>query len=205
MPVVPVYNQQRQEVGTIDLPAQLFGAEVKEHLFHEVVRAHLAASRQGTHDTKERSEVTGSVRKIYKQKGTGRARHGNRKANIFVGGGITFGPHPRGYAVKVNKKVRFAALASALSRRAEEKQVVVVDDLALPQVKTKQVAGLLTRFQLQKALIVDMPNENLALSTRNLPYAQYTPVAGLNVYDILRHDTLVISKAAATALNERIG
>lgn len=205
MPVVPVYNQQRQEVGTIDLPAELFGVEVKEHLFHEVVRAHMAAIRQGTHDTKERSEVKGSVRKIFKQKGTGRARHGNRKASLFVGGGVTFGPHPRSYAIKVNKKVRFAALCSALSRRAEEQQVVVIDDLSLPQIKTKQVAGLLTRFDAKKALIVDMPNENLQLSTKNLPNAQYTPVAGLNVYDILRHDTLVISKAAAAALNERIG
>jgi large subunit ribosomal protein L4 len=205
MPVVPVYNQQRQEVGSIDLPAALFGVEVKEHLFHEVVRAHLAATRQGTHDTKERSEVVGSVRKIYKQKGTGRARHGNRKAGLFVGGGTTFGPHPRSYAIKVNKKVRFAALCSALSRRAEEKQVIVIDDLNLPQIKTRQVAGLLSRFALEKALIVDVPNENLSLSTRNLPNAQYTPVAGLNVYDILKHDTLVLSKAAAAALNERIG
>ena len=205
MPVVPVYNQQRQQVGTIDLPAALFGVEVKEHLFHEVVRAHLAACRQGTHDTKERGEVTGSVRKIYKQKGTGRARHGNRKANLFVGGGTTFGPHPRSYTFKVNKKVRFAALCSALSRRAEEKQVVVIDELNLPQIKTKQVASLLSRFEATKALIVDVPNENLQLSTRNLPNAQYTQVAGLNVYDILKHDTLVITKAAAAALNERIG
>ncbi len=205
MPVVPVYNQQRQQVGTLDLPAALFGVEVKEHLFHEVVRAQLAASRQGTHDTKERSEVTGSVRKIYKQKGTGRARHGNRKAGIFVGGGTVFGPHPRSYAFKVNKKVRFAALCSALSRRAQEQQVVIIDDLSLPAIKTKQVAGLLTRFEAKKALIVDVPNENLQLSTRNLPNAQYSPVAGLNVYDILKHDTLVLSKAAAAALNERIG
>ena len=205
MPVVPVYNQQRQEVGTIDLPDALFGAEVKEHLFHEVVRAQLAAARQGTHDTKERAEVSGSVKKIYKQKGTGRARHGSRKANIFVGGGTTFGPHPRNYAFKVNKKVRFAALCSALSRRASEKQVVVIDDLALPQIKTKQVATLLSRFGTTKALIVHVSNENLQLSSRNLPNAQYTPVAGLNVYDILKHDTLVLSKAAAAALNERIG
>jgi large subunit ribosomal protein L4 len=204
MPVVPVYNQQREEVGSIDLPAALFEVEVKEHLFHEVVRAHLRAIRQGTHATKERSEIHGSVRKIYKQKGTGRARHGSRKANLFVGGGVTFGPHPRSYAVKVNKKVRLAALASALSRRTEENRVVVIDDLSLPQIKTKQVAGLLTRFDLHKALIVDVPNENLKLSTKNLPFAQYTSVHGLNVYDILKHDTLVLSQAAATALNERM-
>lgn len=204
MSVVPVYNQERQQVGTIDLRDELFGAEVKEHLFHEVVRAQLAASRQGTHATKERSDVSGSVKKIYKQKGTGRARHGNRKANLFVGGGTTFGPHPRSYAFKVNKKVRFAALCSALSRRNAEQQVVVIDSLDLPQIKTKQVANLLKRFEAKKTLIVDVPNENLQLSTRNLPDAQYVQVAGLNVYDILRHDTLVLSKAAAAALNERI-
>lgn len=203
MPVVPVYNQQREEVGTIDLPAAFFGVEVKEHLFHEVVRAHLAANRQGTHATKERSHIRGSTRKIFKQKGTGRARHGSRKANIFVGGGVTFGPHPRSYKIKVNKKVRIAALASALSRRTEEQRVIVIDDLSLPQIKTKQVAGLLSRFEADKALIVDVANENLKLSTRNLPYAQYTPVTGLNVYDVLKHDQLVISQAAATALSER--
>jgi large subunit ribosomal protein L4 len=204
MSVVPVYNQERQQVGTIDLRDELFAVEVKEHLFHEVVRAQLAASRQGTHATKERSDVSGSVKKIYKQKGTGRARHGNRKANLFVGGGTTFGPQPRSYAFKVNKKVRFAALCSALSRRNAEKQVVVIDSLDLPQIKTKQVANLLKRFEAKKTLIVDVANDNLQLSTRNLPDAQYVPVAGLNVYDILRHDTLVLSKAAAAALNERI-
>ncbi len=204
MPVVPVYNLERKQVGTIDLADAVFAAEVKEHLFHEVVRSQLAAARQGTHATKERSDVSGSVKKIYKQKGTARARHGNRKANIFVGGGTTFGPQPREYVLKVNKKVRVAALCSALSRRASENQVIVLEDITLPQIKTKQVAGLLTRFEVKKTLIVDVPNENLELSTRNLPHAQYLPVAGLNVYDILRHDTLVLSKAAVAALSERM-
>lgn len=204
MPVVPVYNLERQQVGEITLADAIFGAEVKEHLFHEVVRSHLAAIRQGTHATKERSEVSGSTKKIYKQKGTGRARHGSRKAPTFVGGGTVFGPHPREYVLKVNKKVRFAALCSALSRRTEEKQVIVVDDLTLPQIKTKQISGLLKRFDVSKTLIVDVSNENLQLSARNLPNAQYLPVAGLNVYDILRHDTVLISKAAAEALHQRI-
>jgi large subunit ribosomal protein L4 len=204
MPVVPVYNLERQQVGTIDLNDSIFGAEVKEHLFHEVVRSQLAAARQGTHATKERSEVSGSVKKIYKQKGTGRARHGNRKANIFVGGGTTFGPQPREYILKVNKKVRHAALCSALSRRASEQQIVVIDDMTLPQVKTKQVAGLMKRFDVKKVLIVDVSNENLQMSTRNIPNAQYLAVAGLNVYDVLKHDTVLLSKAAAQALHERI-
>jgi large subunit ribosomal protein L4 len=204
MPVVAVYNLERQQVGTIDLSDSIFGTEVKEHLFHEVVRSQLAAARQGTHATKERSDVSGSVKKIYKQKGTGRARHGNRKAGIFVGGGTTFGPHPREYILKVNKKVRHAALCSALSRRAAEQQIVVIDDMTLPQVKTKQVSTLMKRFEVSKVLIVDVTNENLSLSTRNIPNAQYLAVAGLNVYDVLKHDTVLLSKAAAQALHERM-
>jgi large subunit ribosomal protein L4 len=204
MPVVPVYNLDRKQVGTIELSDSIFGAEVKEHLFHEVVRSQLAAARQGTHATKERSDVAGSVKKIYKQKGTGRARHGNRKANIFVGGGTTFGPHPREYMLKVNKKVRTAALCSALSRRASEQQVIVIDDMNLPAIKTKQVAGLMKRFDLKKALIVDLDNEKLSLSTRNLPNAHFLQAGSLNVYDILRHDTVVLSKAAVSVLTERM-
>ncbi|MCC6625645.1 MAG: 50S ribosomal protein L4 [Deltaproteobacteria bacterium] len=205
MPVVPVYNLERKQVGTLDLSDAIFGAEVKEHLFHEVVRAQLAAKRQGTHATKERSEVIGSVKKIFKQKGTGRARHGSRKAPNFVGGGTVFGPHPRDYTFKVNKKVRAAALVSALSRRTEEGRLVVVDDLNLPKIQTKQVVQIQGRFEAPKALFVDVDNANLALSARNIPTAQYLAVGGINVYDVLRHDTLVISKAAALALQERIG
>jgi len=205
MPVVPVYNLERKQVGTLDLSDAVFGAEVKEHLFHEVVRAQLAAKRQGTHDTKERGEVIGSVKKIYKQKGTGRARHGSRKAPSFVGGGTVFGPHPRDYTFKVNKKVRTAALISALSRRTAEGRLLVVDSMTLPKIQTKQVAQVQARFEIAKALFVDIDNNNLALSARNIPTAHYLALGGLNVYDILRHDTLVISKAAAEALQERIG
>jgi large subunit ribosomal protein L4 len=199
-----MFNLDKMQVGTIDLSAAIFAAEVKEHLFHEVVRAQLAAARQGTHATKERSDVAGSVKKIYKQKGTGRARHGNRKANIFVGGGTTFGPQPRDYVLKVNKKVRAAALCSALSRRTAENQVVVIEDMTLSSIKTRHVSELLKRFGLRKALIVDVSNGNLELSTRNLPYAHFVEVGGLNVYDILRHDTVLISKAATEALSERM-
>ncbi|MFO0746991.1 MAG: 50S ribosomal protein L4 [Myxococcota bacterium] len=205
MPVVPIYNLERKQVGTLDLSDAIFGAEVKEHLFHEVVRAQLAAKRQGTHATKERSDVIGSVKKIWKQKGTGRARHGSRKAPNFVGGGTVFGPHPRDYTMKVNRKVRTAALVSALSRRTEEGKLVIIDDLSLPKIQTKQVAAIQTRFEAPKALFVDVDNGNFDLSARNIPQAHYLAVGGLNVYDILRHDTLVLSKAAAVALQERIG
>lgn len=205
MPVVPIYNLERKQVGTLDLSDAVFAAEVKEHLFHEVVRAQLNAKRQGTHETKERSFVSGSVKKIWKQKGTGRARHGSRKAPNFVGGGTVFGPHPRDYSVKVNKKVRTAALISALSRRTEEGKLVVVENLELAKIQTKQVASIQTRFEAPKALFVDVDNANFALSARNIPSAHYVGVGGINVYDILRHDTLVLSKAAAVALQERIG
>lgn len=205
MPVVPIYNLERKQVGTLDLSDAVFAAEVKEHLFHEVVRAQLAAKRQGTHATKERSDVAGSVKKIWKQKGTGRARHGSRKAPQFVGGGTTFGPHPRDYSFKVNRKVRTAALVSALSRRTSEGKLVIIDDLSLPKIQTKQIVALQTRFEAPKALFVDVDNNNLELSARNIPSAHYTGVGGINVYDILKHDTLVLSKAAAVALQERIG
>jgi large subunit ribosomal protein L4 len=203
MPVVPVYNLDKKEVGSQTLDDGLFAAEVKEHLFHEVVRARLAARRAGTADTKERSEVAGSTKKIWKQKGTGRARHGSKKAPNFVGGGTVFGPHPRSYALKVNKKVRAAALASALTRRLSEKALFLIDDLSVAQIKTKQVVGIMGRFQTSKALFVDVQNDRLELSVRNLPNAAFVQVGSLNVYDILRHDHLLISKKAVAALEER--
>ena len=203
MPVVPVYNLDKKEVGSATLADHLFAAEVKEHLFHEVVRARLAARRAGTADTKERSEVAGSTKKIWKQKGTGRARHGSKKAPNFVGGGTVFGPTPRSYALKVNKKVRSAALASALSRRLSEQALFLVEDMTLSLAKTKQVLGIMGRFDTSKALFVDVPNANLELSVRNLPNAAFVNVGSLNVYDILRHDHLLISKKAVEALEER--
>lgn len=203
MPVVPVYNLDKQEVGKHTLSDDLFAAEVKEHLFHEVVRARLAAKRAGTADTKERGEVAGSTKKIFKQKGTGRARHGSRKAPIFVGGGTVFGPTPRSYALKVNKKVRRAALASALSRRLEETALYLVEDMTVPQIKTRQIVGIMGKFATSKALFVDVPNDRLELSVRNLPNAAFISVGKLNVYDILRHDHLLISKAAVEALEAR--
>jgi len=203
MPVVPVYNLDKKEVGSAELADHLFAAEVKEHLFHEVVRARLAARRAGTADTKERSEVSGSTKKIWKQKGTGRARHGSKKAPNFVGGGTVFGPSPRSYALKVNKKVRVAALASALTRRLSEKALFLVDDLALGQIKTRQIVGIMGKFDTTKALFVDVPNDNLELSVRNLPNAAFVHVGSLNVYDILRHDHLLISRKAVEALEGR--
>ncbi|PIE65920.1 MAG: 50S ribosomal protein L4 [Deltaproteobacteria bacterium] len=203
MPVVDVYNLDRQKVGTVELADDIFDVEVREHLFHEVVTAQLAARRTGSAKTKERWEIRGTQKKAWRQKGTGRARQGSRKAPHWVGGGTVFGPRPRSFAKKVNKKVRRAALAAALSRRQQEGRLTVLDSMALAEIKTKQVRKILDTFEAPKALLVDTDNDNLMLSARNLPKSHFVAVRELNVYDILRHDQLLISKAAAELLQKR--
>jgi large subunit ribosomal protein L4 len=205
MPTADVYDLERKKVGTIDLPDDIFAVEVRDHLFHATVRAQLAARRAGTAKTKERSEVAGARKKAWKQKGTGRARQGTRQAPHWRGGGTVHGPKPHDYVLKVNKKVRRAALCAALSRRCEEGRLVVLDSFELPEVKTKRVAEFLRRFEAPKALIVDGENLALSKSARNIPSARYLHAAGLNVYDILRHDTLFLTKAAVQAIEGRLG
>jgi len=205
MPVVDVYNLDRQKVGTLELSEAVFGVEVREHLFHEVVRAQLAARRAGTAKVKGRAEVKHTTKKLFKQKGTGRARQGMKSAPHWVGGGVVHGPQPRSFAVKVNKKVRRAALCAALSRRQQEGRLVLIDDLALGQIKTKRVAEIVGRFEAGRALFVDTMNDTLRLSARNMPEAHYLQVGELNVYDILRAETLLMSKAAVEDLHARIG
>lgn len=204
MPTVDVYNLNREPVGKQELNGDVFDVEVREHLFHEVVRAQLAARRAGTAKTKGRSEISGARRKLYRQKGTGRARAGDRKSNTRVGGGTAFGPIPRSYAMKVNKKIRRAAMCAALSRRQQEGALVVVDNFELAEIKTRQVVDTLARFEATKALIVDAPNENLHKSAKNLPKSNYLAVDGLNVYDILRHDTLLVTQRAVEAIEGRL-
>ncbi|MCB9732254.1 MAG: 50S ribosomal protein L4 [Deltaproteobacteria bacterium] len=205
MPVVDVYNLNHEKVGTLELSSEIFDVEVREHLFHEVVRAQLAARRAGTAKTKGRSEINRTGAKAWKQKGTGRARQGDRKAPHWVGGGVVHGPQPRSYVKKVNKKVRAAALYAALSRRAQEGRLHVVDDMALGAIKTKAVANVLAKFAAPKALLVDGDNTNLQLATKNLASAHYLSVGELNVYDILRHDDLLLSKSAVESLQARVG
>lgn len=206
MPVVDVYNLDREKVGTVNLAEAVFDVPVREHLFHEVVRAQLAARRSGTAKTKGRSEIRGTTAKVWRQKGTGRARQGTKKAPHWVGGGTVFGPQPRSFAKKVNKNTRRAALKAALSRRQQEGRLVVLDafELAEDTAKTKLVAGVLKRFELDRALLVDTDNDLLARSTRNLPKSKYLPVAGMNVYDILLHDTVVVTKRAVEAIEGRL-
>jgi large subunit ribosomal protein L4 len=205
MPMVDVYNLKHESVGTIDLSEAVFDASVREHLFHEVVRAQMASKRSGNAKVKERGEIRGSRRKLWKQKGTGRARVGDRKAPHWVGGGIAHGPRTRDYAIKVNKKLRREALRCALSRRQQEGRLLVLEDFQLEAIKTKSVTAVLSAFDAQKALIVDGPNETLALSTNNLAASNYLTVDQLNVYDVLLHDTLLVTRRAVEAIEGRLG
>jgi large subunit ribosomal protein L4 len=205
MATLDVFNMKREKVGSIDLADEVFATEVKEQLFYEVVKAQLASRRAGTQSAKERAAVSGSTKKLYKQKGTGRARHGSIRAPIYVGGGRAHPPRPRDWSYRPPRQVRVGALRSALSKFNKEGRLVVVDRFELAEVKTKGlIAALGTLKAARKALVVDTAtNENLKLSIRNCEDHQFLPPEGLNVYDLLRHDTLVLSKDAAKALEQR--
>lgn len=200
-----VVDTQNTKVGDIDLDDSVFAAEVRHHLFWEVVKMQLANRRAGTHKTKTVSEVRGSGAKPYKQKGTGRARHGSKRAMNMRGGGVVHGPRPRDYSYSMPKKAVKAALRSALSLRAQESALHVVKGWNPDSPKTKDALAVLGRFEAGKALVVDTGvNENLALSVRNLPTAKYLPAEALNVYDVLKYDHLFLSEGAAQALSERL-
>jgi large subunit ribosomal protein L4 len=206
MPTVDVLNLKRDKVGSLTLSDDVFGAEVANHLMHEVVIAQHASQRAGTSAAKERSAVRGSSRKIYRQKGTGRARHGSIRAPLFVGGGRAHPPKPQDWSRRPPRRVRLAALKSALSLRLKEGKLLVVDSFELAEVKTKVLAGILKTFDVRKVLLVDgRANSNLKLSVRNLPKSQFLPPEGLNVYDILHHDHLILSKDAVRELELRLG
>jgi large subunit ribosomal protein L4 len=190
-------NISGASVGSIDLDDAVFGVDVHEHLLWEVVKWQLAKRRAGTASTKRLGEVRGTSKKIWKQKGTGQARHGSRQAAQFVGGGSVFGPKPRSYEYTMPRKAKKLALRSALSLRLKENKLVVVDEFATDG-KTKSVVSALTALSTgKKALIVDAKgNENLIRGARNLPTSQWIAPEGINVYDILRHETVVLTKAA---------
>ncbi|MDC0742465.1 MULTISPECIES: 50S ribosomal protein L4 [Polyangium] len=202
---VNVYNLKREQVGEIDLSDEVFGAEVKEQLFYEVVKAQLASRRAGTKATKERSAVAGSTKKLYRQKGTGRARQGSIRAPHHAGGGAAHALEPQDWSYRPPRKVRIGALKSALSLYAKEGRLIVLDSLELPEIKTKAIVDALGALQAgKKSLVVDSAsNEKLVKSIRNLDAHQFLPPEGVNVYDLLRHDHLVVSKEAAKALEAR--
>ena len=200
---VSVYNMEGKEVGKIDLNDAVFGVEVNEHLVHMAVVQQLANKRQGTQKAKTRSEVSGGGRKPWRQKGTGHARQGSIRAPQWKGGGVVFAPVPRDYSFKLNKKEKRAALKSALTSVVNESKFIVVDDLKLDEVKTKKMVGALKALNAEKALVVlEGTNENIALSARNIPTVKVAYVNTINVYDILKYNTMVLSKDAVAAIEE---
>jgi large subunit ribosomal protein L4 len=207
MPTVKVHNLKKEEVGEVQLSDAVFGAPLNEPLIHAAVRNFMANGRQGTSATKTRGDVSGSGRKLWKQKGTGRARIASLRSPLWKGGGNAHGPQPRDWSYNLPKKMRQGALRSALSERVREGNVVVVDTWSLAQPKTKEFSTSLGKLGLAgKTLIVDsLENENLLLSARNIRHAKVVNSFGLNIYDLLYHDHLVLSRSAAEELDQLLG
>ena len=200
---VSVYNIEGKEVGTIDLNDAVFGVEVNEHLVHMAVVSQLANKRQGTQKAKTRSEVSGGGRKPWRQKGTGHARQGSTRAPQWTGGGVVFAPTPRDYSFKLNKKERRAALKSALTSRVEEKKFIVVDEINFDEIKTKKFQDVLNNLSVSKALVVlEDGNKNAELSARNIADVKTAKTNTINVYDILKYNTVIATKAAVQAIEE---
>ena len=200
---VSVYNIEGKEVGTIELNDAVFGVEVNEHLVHMAVVSQLANNRQGTQKAKTRSEVSGGGKKPWRQKGTGHARQGSTRAPQWTGGGVVFAPVPRDYSFKMNKKEKRAALKSALTSRVEEKKFIVIDDLAFDEIKTKKFQAVLNNLDVARALVVlEDGNKNAEISARNIPYVKTTRVNTLNVFDILKYNTVIATKAAVASIEE---
>ena len=200
---VSVYNIEGKEVGTIDLNDAVFGVEVNEHLVHMAVVSQLANKRQGTQKAKTRSEVSGGGRKPWRQKGTGHARQGSTRAPQWTGGGVVFAPVPRDYSFKMNKKEKRAALKSALSSRVEEKKFIVVDEIKFDEIKTKNFVNILKNLDVSKALVVlEDGNTNAEISARNIPDVKTAKTNTINVYDILKYNTVIATKAAVANIEE---
>ncbi|NBJ82143.1 50S ribosomal protein L4 [bacterium 1XD42-94] len=200
---VSVYNMEGNEVGTMELNDAVFGVNVNEHLVHMAVVAQLANKRQGTQKAKTRSEVSGGGRKPWRQKGTGHARQGSTRAPQWTGGGIVFAPTPRDYTIRLNKKEKRAALKSALTSRVNENKFVVVDELKFDEIKTKNFKAVMDNLKVSRALVVlDSNDKNTVLSARNLPEVKTSFVNTINVYDILKYNTVVATKAAVASIEE---
>ncbi|MFO0687080.1 MAG: 50S ribosomal protein L4 [Myxococcota bacterium] len=208
MAKVEVVDQQNKKAGSVDLAPAVFESAVRPHLYHAEVRRQLNSRRAGTHSTKNRAGVSGGGIKPYKQKGTGRARQGSIRAPQYAGGGVVFGPVPRGYDHKLPKKVRRAALASALTQRAQESALTVVDRLAIDGYSTKKMREVLKTLGLDgrsTLVVIEQPNPTVEASARNLPGVSVIRSEGLNVYDVLRHQSLLITRPALDALQARLG
>ncbi len=205
MAKVEVCNMSGEKVSEVDLADEIFGVEVKSSVLHEVVVMQLANKRAGTACVKNRSDVRGSTRKLYRQKGTGRARKGDIKSPVLRGGGVVFGPHPRDYSYNVPKKVKRAALKMALSSKLADNTLKVVDDMDLPEIKTKAFTQALAAMGVDNALIIAKGTEkNLVLSARNVKGVKVMPTAGLNVYDILKYGNLILAQSAIEDIEGRL-
>ena len=200
---VSVYNIESKEVGSIELNDAVFGVEVNEHLVHMAVVNQLANNRQGTQSAKTRSEVSGGGRKPWRQKGTGHARQGSTRSPQWTGGGVVFAPKPRDYSFKMNKKEKRIALLSALSSKVADNKIVVLDAFNLDEVKTKKFAEVMSNLKVDKALVViEGENKNVVLSGRNIPTVKVSATNEINTYDVLKYETLVVTKAAVEKLEE---
>ena len=200
---VAVYNIEGKEVGTMELNDAVFGVEVNEHLVHMAVVNQLANKRQGTQKAKTRSEVSGGGRKPWRQKGTGHARQGSTRSPQWTGGGVVFAPTPRDYSFKINKKEKRAALKSALTAKVEENKFIVIDEIALSEIKTKSIANMLKGLDVSKALVVlEDGNVNAEISARNIADVKTAKTNTINVFDVLKYNTVVATKAAVQAIEE---
>ncbi len=203
MASVAVYNIEGKEVGKLDLNDAIFGVEINEHLVHAAVVSQLANKRQGTQSAKTRAEVSGGGRKPWRQKGTGHARQGSTRSPQWTGGGVVFAPKPRDYSIQLNKKERQLALKSVLTSKVNDKKFIVVDELKFDDVKTKNFVAVLNKLEVRKALVVTKDVEtNVVLSARNIPTVKTSVANTINVYDILKYDTMVITKDAVAAIEE---
>ena len=200
---VSVYNMEGKEVGTIDLNDAIFGVEVNEHLVHMAVVQQLANNRQGPQKAKTRSEVSGGGRKPWRQKGTGHARQGSTRSPQWAGGGVVFAPVPRDYSFKLNKKEKRAALKSALTSKVQDNKLIVVDELKFDEIKTKSFANVMKNLNVTKGLVVLAENDaNVVLSAKNIPTVQTTLTNTLNVYDVMKAGTVVLTKDAVAKMEE---
>ena len=200
---VAVYNMEGKEVGSLELNDAIFGVEVNEHLVHMAVLQQLANNRQGTQKAKTRSEVSGGGRKPWRQKGTGHARQGSTRAPQWTHGGVVFAPVPRDYSVKMNKKEKQLAMKSVLTSKVNESKFIVLDELKLAEIKTKQIKAVLDNLKVEKALIVTKEKDDVVVkSANNLPKVATTALNNINVYDILKYDTVVVTSEAVAAIEE---
>ena len=203
MAKVSVFNIEGKEVDTIDLSDAIFGVDVNEHLVHMAVVNQLANRRQGTQKAKTRSEVRGGGKRPWRQKGTGNARHSTTRSPLWRGGGVIFAPTPRDYSFKMNRKEKKAALKSALSSRVEENKLIVLDEINFDEIKTKRMKEVLDNLEVNKALVVlEDGNLNVEISARNIPNVKTARTNTINVFDILKYNTVIVTKAAARAIEE---